>query len=144
MTKILIDRAVVEQALEALKGLRLGMPDSVLARSLDQRLDALRAALAEPQEPVQEPVYWEVRCTAHPKWMRVDEQQFDEYVSYGWEGQRLYTTPPQRPAEPEYPLGQASTDVGVPVYVVKKAEPQEPCNKSCAPGYCYCAIRGKK
>ena len=26
-------------------------------------------------------------------------------------------------AEPEYPLGQASTDVGVPVYVVKKAEP---------------------
>jgi hypothetical protein len=30
-------------------------------------------------------------------------------------------------AEPEYPLGQASTDVGVPVYVVKKAEPvQEP------------------
>ena len=30
-------------------------------------------------------------------------------------------------AEPEYPLGQATTDVGVPVYVVKKAEPvQEP------------------
>jgi hypothetical protein len=26
-------------------------------------------------------------------------------------------------AEPEYPQGQASTDVGVPVYVVKKAEP---------------------
>ena len=98
MTKITIDRSTVEQALEALKGLRLGMPDSVLARSLDQRIDALRAALAEPQEPVQEPVYWEVRCTAHPKWMRVDEQQFDEYVSYGWEGQRLYTTPPQRDA----------------------------------------------
>ena len=30
-------------------------------------------------------------------------------------------------AEPEYPLGQATTDVGVPVYVLKKAEPvQEP------------------
>ena len=29
--------------------------------------------------------------------------------------------------EPEYPLGKATTDVGVPVYVVKKAEPvQEP------------------
>ena len=41
-------------------------------------------------------------------------------------------------AEPEPPIGKASTDVGVPVYVVKKAEPQEPCNKSCAPGYCYC------
>ena len=51
-------------------------------------------------EPVQEPRYWEVRCTAHPKWMRVDEQQFDEYVANGWEGQRLYTAPPQRPAEP--------------------------------------------
>ena len=46
--------------------------------------------------PKAEPVYWEVRCTAHPKWMRVDEQQFDEYVSYGWEGQRLYTAPPRR------------------------------------------------
>ena len=39
-------------------------------------------------------------------------------------------------AEPEPPIGKASTDVGVPVYVVKKAEP--PCNPSCAPGYCYC------
>ena len=39
-------------------------------------------------------------------------------------------------AEPECPQGQASTDVGVPVFVVKKAEP--PCNPSCAPGYCYC------
>ena len=29
--------------------------------------------------------------------------------------------------KPEYPLGKATTDVGVPVYVVKKAEPvQEP------------------
>lgn len=29
--------------------------------------------------------------------------------------------------EPEYPLGRATTDVGVPVYVLKKAEPvQEP------------------
>jgi hypothetical protein len=39
-------------------------------------------------------------------------------------------------AEPLPPIGKASTDVGVPVYVVKKAEP--PCNPSCAPGYCYC------
>ncbi len=46
-------RAAAQQALEALEALRLGMPDSVLARSLDQRIDALRAALAEPvQEPV--------------------------------------------------------------------------------------------
>lgn len=51
---------------------------------------------AKQAEPVQEPVYWEVRCAAHPRWMRVDAQQFDEYVDNGWEGQRLYTTP-QRP-----------------------------------------------
>jgi hypothetical protein len=38
--------------------------------------------------------------------------------------------------EPVPPIGKASTDVGVPVYVLKKAEP--PCNPSCAPGYCYC------
>jgi len=29
-------------------------------------------------------------------------------------------------AEPEFPIGQATTDVGVTVYVVKKAEPVEP------------------
>ena len=49
-------RAAAQQALEALEALRLGMPDSVLARSLDQRIEALRAALAEP-EP--EPDYWQ-------------------------------------------------------------------------------------
>lgn len=47
-----------------------------------------------------------------------------------------------RAALAQPPMGKASTDVGVPVYVVKKAEPvQEPCNKSCAPGYCYCAVQ---
>ena len=45
MTKITIDRSTVEQALEALEALRLGMPDSVLARSLDQRIAILRDAL---------------------------------------------------------------------------------------------------
>jgi hypothetical protein len=55
MTKITIDRAVVEQALEALEALRLGMPDSVLARSLDLRIEALKAAMAES---VQEPGFW--------------------------------------------------------------------------------------
>ena len=81
MTKILIDRAVVEQALEALEA----GPD-VDPLFAGEAEEALKAALAEPEPPI----------------------------------------------------GKASTDVGVPVYVLKKAEPQEPCNKSCAPGYCYC------
>jgi len=99
MTKILVDRLVLEQVMEALECVDLQslVPDYGSGHYSVARLDgpnikaaitALGAALAEP---VQEPMYWEVRCTAHPKWMRVDERQFDEYVSHGWEGQKLYT-----------------------------------------------------
>lgn len=60
-------RAAAQQALEALQALRLGMPDSVLTRSLDQRIDALRAALAEPcpcgdRPAAQCPGEWEPNC----------------------------------------------------------------------------------
>lgn len=63
MTKILIDRAVVEQALEALKAAHYNLID---AGVLDQSLlnknftahDALRTALAEPAEPV---ATWETK-----------------------------------------------------------------------------------
>lgn len=76
-------------------GKKLGGPDDIHTCSPQQPEQ-------EPaQQPVQEPVYWEVRCTAHPKWMRVDEQQFDEYLAHGWEGQRLYTSPSQRKPEQE-------------------------------------------
>ena len=86
-------REAAQQALEALENtspLGFNMESD---KKFFAAITALKAALAEP---VQEPVYWEVRCTAHPKWMRVDEQQFDEYVANGWEGQRLYAAPPQR------------------------------------------------
>ena len=84
-------RTAAQQALEALEYYQHRRLE--WDYSDDVAIAALRAVLAQP---VQEPVYWEVRCTAHPKWMRVDEQQFDEYVANGWEGQRLYTAPPQR------------------------------------------------
>ena len=89
-------REAAQQALEALEMARMNGAAGLHkyeTLQIAESAEALRAALAEP---VHEPVYWEVRCTAHPKWMRVDEQQFDEYVANGWEGQRLYTAPPQR------------------------------------------------
>ena len=114
MTKITIDRAVVEQALAALATVRC---DALYEQDCNvcNAEEALKAALAEP---VREPVAYAVGRTLH--W----------HEGKGVNDAQLYlAAPPQRKtlAEPEYPLGQASTDVGVPVYVVKKAEPvQEP------------------
>lgn len=78
---------------------RFKREEKLLGPNEQAALDFVISMLEQQAEPV-EPVYWEVRCAAHPKWMRVDEQQFDEYVSYGWEGQRLYTAPPQRTMVP--------------------------------------------
>ena len=47
-------RTAALRALEALQALRLGMPDSVLTRSLDQRIDALKAALAIIQPEIKD------------------------------------------------------------------------------------------
>ena len=63
MSKILIDRAVLQQALEALEGIATALrEEDVLGRDIELLLDAitnLRAALAEP---VQELVK---QCMAH-------------------------------------------------------------------------------
>ena len=180
MTKILIDRAVVEQALEALEWhYRQGHSNTLggLRLKIDEKaLRNLKAALAEP-EPCRYPDCVDNgpdgKCT---RWLLAECSKSEVYK-------------PQRPAEPqehllqqaleallmmrdryseancpacahadaavyalkaalaeealqrltdvqqdieaalaapEYPLGQASTDVGVPVYVLKKAEPVEP------------------
>ena len=86
MTTITIDRAVVKQALEALEaGLDV---NPILAGEAEE---ALRAALAQQAEPVQEPVAWYQKrgqevLTSHPAcWGREDEP---------WKP--LYTAPPQR------------------------------------------------
>ena len=121
MTKILIDRAVVEQALHVATA--AGYPVALIA--------ALKAALAEPTLQTCN-CRWDgevqvQQCTLH-------EAHVD--AIHEWAG-RAKTAEKKLAAlaEPVPPIGKASTDVGVPVYVVKKAEP---CNKSCAPGYCYC------
>ena len=141
MTKITIDRAVVEQALHVATG--AGYPVALIA--------ALRAALAEPvQEPqkhlLQQALeallmmrdrYGEYAC---PACAHADAAVYALRAALAEEALQRLTDVQQEIeaalAEPVPPIGKASTDVGVPVFVVKKAEP--PCNPSCAPGYCYC------
>ena len=95
MTKILIDRAVVEQALEALS-LALSDVDwranSPTQPVIHKAHTALRAALAEPvQEPVQEPV-----AQADPEPMSPEQRQ-------RWE--ELAAMP--RQADPQKPVESA-------------------------------------
>jgi hypothetical protein len=101
-------REAAQQALEVLKS-------GLVVYWHSQVVTDFEAALAEP---VQEPDYW--------------QEEARSYAGNADYWRKRY----EALAEPESPIGQASTDVPVPVYVVKKAEP--PCNPSCAPGYCYC------
>ena len=185
-------REAAQQALEALETMtqhfgfaRLGsssLADTMKRGDAHVAMNNLRAALAEPQEPVQEPGFWgrvAARQASRIKQLETAAQQAGVMLKTGMpeyntddvlevleaalEALEAVTTArcggddgmdispinaaydkaesarealKAALAEPEYPLGQASTDVGVPVYVLKKAEP--PCNPSCAPGYCYC------
>ena len=92
MTKITVDRSVVQQALETIEGLtRDRLFTAEWARVHGATIAALRAALAQQAEPVQEPVAWYQKrgqevLTSHPAcWGREDEP---------WTP--LYTAPPQR------------------------------------------------
>ena len=70
MTKITIDRALVEQALETIEGLtRDRLFTAEWARVHGATIAALRAALTEPVEPVPQPGVW-----MHP-WPPVKAQQ---------------------------------------------------------------------
>lgn len=92
MNKILIDRAVVEQALEALENCgSLAAP-------------ALRAALAEPPINDAEVVY-QISLkngAASSAWIDVDEATYYGARLYSeYKCRCLYAAPPQRPAEPD-------------------------------------------
>ena len=92
MTTITIDRAVVEQALEALENAedQLAKPYSTDA---SKAITALRAALAQQAEAV-EPVAYIHRQGNH--W-EVSERHLDEdEKARGWTEEPLYTAPPQR------------------------------------------------
>ena len=87
MTKMLIDRSTVEQALEALE---LYVPkEDYENRPVGNVIDALRAALAEPVEPVAHKHEWFSTGAMKPGQMRC--------IHCGvWN----HEIPPQRPAEP--------------------------------------------
>ena len=95
------DLRAAQQALEALRhGVkRLNhRGGTVECLPLHEAITVLKAALAEPQEP----------CT---------------YKCETWPECECAKPWQSTPAEPEFPIGKATTDVGVPVYVLKKAEP---------------------
>ena len=101
MTTITIDRAVVEQALEALEaGLDV---NPILAGEAEE---ALRAALAQQAEPVQEPVAW----------MRPDNRVAEEsysrtQFSRGRDKPPIGTWTPLYPAPPQrQPLTEEEID----------------------------------
>ena len=128
-------RTAAQQALEALQNCANGEDDVLLTRDA---LAALRAALAEP---AQEPPCATRECMPSecPNCVSLQDQNTEldrkladlEQTSLelcnvcGWK--TLIPGDCCLNCERKHPLGQASTDVGVPVYVVKKAEPvQEP------------------
>ena len=106
--KIVIDRAIVEQALEALEyehrsprgyGYELSVYEM---RETSAAITALRAALAQQDEPVQEPVAWmfelarNFNLEGYGGW----EKRITEYRPNTPEGSvrnvtPLYTAPPQ-------------------------------------------------
>ncbi len=95
MTTITIDRAVVEQAIKAM----LNFPGDISDEMFDS-IRALRAALAQQAEPVQEPFGYLWPTGMHPEF-RFTQQKRD-----GVDGMPLYTTPPQRK-----PLTEEEIDV---------------------------------
>lgn len=96
------DRQMIEDLLSALEyHQEQTRPIHFTTTAIQAAREHLRTALAE-QPAEQEPVYFEVRCEAHPEWMWVDHEQFAEYTGYGWQGRKLYTAPqPAKPVERE-------------------------------------------
>ena len=98
--KLLIDRTLLEQALEALEtcdaahisdGGRQWYDD----KAVEEAITALRAALAQQPEPVQEPVAYIHRQGKY--WEASERFLTDDEKARGWTEEPLYTNPPQRP-----------------------------------------------
>lgn len=51
-------------------------------------IERLTAEMPPAVKP--EPSLYRVRCEYRPKWMYVSKSGYEEYTSYGWEGQKLY------------------------------------------------------
>jgi hypothetical protein len=136
MTKITIDRAVVEQALEALELLQNAIYNiggehvtgwgyaNDAADSAEKPITTLKAALVEPQEPG----FWgrvAARQASRIKQLETTGQQTLEALENF--GMKHYENTGEVLHRDVYEALKAAL-----------AEPQNPCNPSCAPGYCYC------
>lgn len=116
MTKILIDRAVVEQALEALEAMQsYAAAERKGLRICDEAVTTLRAVVAEPDiDPVDE--YRKGFIDGQIDMRDRPEEQQDTPLKHEYEvtanddgtfsvelpdGEELRIIPPQRPAEPE-------------------------------------------
>ena len=105
--KLLIDRTLLEQALDALLH-RTGGSDQV--QRIDAAITALCAALAEPvQEPVAWMVYTEGGTSAY-----VTDNPNDLVGAY--RALALYTSPPQRPRLTDEEIDAAAKSVPAAVY----------------------------
>ena len=96
MSKVVIERAMIEQVLEALEYNRL---DVGKFNRINAACQALRAALAQQDEPVQEPVAWQCREHGDSEWFDCGKE------SYGINPRRytyrtLYTAAPPPPPPP--------------------------------------------
>ena len=138
-------RAAAQQALEALES----DPNAVVEVSegrwklkSDLAIAALRAALAEPQEPTIDDAMAKPRALA---------QAYER----GWNAAKAELTvtalqqalietdliDPDAIEDPDaYDGGMTLEQIDALHRLLFKspAQPQEPCNRSCAPGYCYC------
>jgi hypothetical protein len=108
-----IDRKVVEQALDYIDKVDYGPYDN---RSI---ITALKAALAQPEDKSQ---------AAFEHWVETVEATQGCAISRNAVADELLTVTPAQVAHAE----------AVENLTVKESLTVEPCNKSCAPGYCYC------
>ena len=99
MTQITIDRALLEQAIEALSYCEPDCEENTHGFDLWANvLPPLREALAQPQ-PVQEPVYQ--YQYANGSWCDQTKESHDYNVRHGHATVRvLYTSPQAQPAQP--------------------------------------------
>ena len=106
-------RTAAQQALEALEAF---MSDELRPYEAAKTAAALRAAL---EEPVQEPPIWEQLAKIG-----------NDALEAGALAEPVQEQCKGAPGECKFNGGC--------MYACYAAPPQEPCNKSCAPGYCYC------
>ena len=131
-------REAAQQALDALEEINLlsiGENAIFLPAEIDEAMDVLKAALAEPDlshcpqcggpadnghdRSIPPSPYWCTKCMAEPVQEPYDQTSLELCNVCGWK--TLIPGDCCLNCERKHPLGQASTDVPLTVYSVKKA-----------------------